>query len=125
MELDINPIGLIILIVIATINAYISILKGFKWPTWFILTLLLGPLVTIILYFSKKKKTSLEESFTIPRDGLWFYLTKDSKQIGPISSYRVEELFEIKELSHDTYVWKEGMQEWKKLENTPLNGLLK
>lgn len=125
MELDINPIGLIILIVIATINAYISIMKGFNWPTWFILTLLLGPLVTVILYFSKKKKISLEKAFAIPRDGLWFYLTKDSKQMGPVSSYRVEELFEIKELSRDTYVWKEGMQEWKKLENTPLNGLLK
>ena len=125
MELDINPIGLIILIVIATINAYISIRKGFNWPTWFILTLLLGPLVTVILYFSKEKKISLIIAFAIPRDGLWFYLTKDSKQIGPISSFRIEELFEIKELSHDTYVWKEGMQEWKKLENTPLNGLLR
>ena len=125
MELDINPIGLIILIVIATINAYISIRKGFNWPTWFILTLLFGSLGSVILFFSNEKKIALKKAFAFPRDGLWFYLTKDSKQIGPISSFRIEELFEIKELSHDTYVWKEGMQEWKKLENTPLNGLLR
>jgi hypothetical protein len=49
----------------------------------------------------------------------WFYLDKERKQQGPISSSSIENLWKKQEIMPATYVWKEGMQDWKKVEELP------
>lgn len=49
----------------------------------------------------------------------WFYLDKERQQQGPLSFYVINELWESGALNPQTYVWTEGMPEWKRVHEIP------
>jgi GYF domain 2 len=49
----------------------------------------------------------------------WFYLDNERKQQGPLSFYVINELWEGGSLTPQTYVWTEGMPEWKRVQEIP------
>ncbi|WP_461876321.1 DUF4339 domain-containing protein, partial [Hydrogenobaculum sp.] len=50
---------------------------------------------------------------------MWFY-AKDDRQIGPVSEDIIVELIRNGEITRETKVWRDGFQDWKKLEDTEL-----
>lgn len=52
-------------------------------------------------------------------DLLWFYLTDDHQQFGPVSVIALRDLWNTGRLGLGNYVWSQGMREWKKLEELP------
>lgn len=45
----------------------------------------------------------------------WFYLNKAGQQQGPLSFYLLNELWEGGEVTERSYVWTEGMSDWKRI----------
>ena len=48
-----------------------------------------------------------------------YYVILDDKQSGPYSEQELSRLIADKKVTKDTYVWKPGMLDWQKAENTP------
>lgn len=46
----------------------------------------------------------------------WFYLDKTRQQQGPLSFYSLNVLWENGEINGQSYVWTEGMAEWKRIQ---------
>lgn len=49
----------------------------------------------------------------------WFYLDKSRQQQGPHSFYVITELWENGDITAHSYVWAEGMPEWKHVNDIP------
>lgn len=49
----------------------------------------------------------------------WFYLDQERQQQGPFSFYVISELWESGRLNPQSYVWSDGMPEWKKIYEIP------
>lgn len=47
----------------------------------------------------------------------WFYLDKAKQQQGPVSFYSLNAAWENGDISQQSYVWTEGMPEWKKIQD--------
>jgi hypothetical protein len=45
----------------------------------------------------------------------WYYLDPERKQIGPVSFETIQNLYRQGDLITSSYVWCEGMQEWRKI----------
>ncbi len=50
----------------------------------------------------------------------WFYLGVDSKQVGPVEYRDLFLAWDDGVVKEDTFVWREGMLEWLKVEDVPL-----
>ncbi|HOE63129.1 MAG TPA: DUF4339 domain-containing protein [Candidatus Sumerlaeota bacterium] len=50
---------------------------------------------------------------------MWFY-EKNGQRLGPISGKEIEIMLMNKELNNESFVWKEGMSDWVKIEYTEL-----
>jgi hypothetical protein len=149
-------ISLLILLVIASLTSYYADKKGRNSTAWFVLTLLFGPLVSIVLLFlpslnksqgdlqqrppknpinnlenysktslaslnsqsSSEDQASQQLSF-LKEDKLWYYLDEEHQQYGPISLIGLKELWNTGRVRLATYVWSEGMDKWKKIEELP------
>ena len=46
---------------------------------------------------------------------MWFY-EKNGQRLGPISGKEIEIMLMNKELNNESFVWKEGMPNWVKIE---------
>jgi hypothetical protein len=47
----------------------------------------------------------------------WFYLDGARQQQGPFSFYVMNELWQNKDISENSLVWTEGMEEWKQIQD--------
>lgn len=52
-------------------------------------------------------------------DKLWYYLDQNHQQMGPVSIVALRELWNTGRLELISYVWSEGMDDWKKVEVLP------
>lgn len=52
-------------------------------------------------------------------DKLWYYLDHAHQQMGPVSVIALRELWHTGRLDLGTYVWCEGMVDWKKVDELP------
>ena len=53
----------------------------------------------------------------------WYYENKGARK-GPVSEYKLKELFENNYIDRDTLIWKEGFADWTKLSQTELSKIL-
>jgi len=52
----------------------------------------------------------------------WYYGTKDNQQRGPVDSAVILEKLQNNELTKDSFIWREGMEQWQRL-STLMNEL--
>lgn len=52
-----------------------------------------------------------------PSDKFWFYLDTNHAQVGPISYSAILKALNLGQISKNTYVWHENLDEWKKAED--------
>ena len=136
-------IGLLIILLMGTLTAYIAWKRGRNPTFWFITGILFGWLGFLVVYFlpvqeevlkqreeelSKIQKGEEPLSFeTVElviepvkneahfQQSSWFYLNKEHKTLGPVLGSIIKELWNRQEIAPTTFVWKEGMQEWKRI----------
>jgi len=108
-----------------TITAYFAQKRGRDLFSWFIIGMLLGILGLIILFLIADR-SKVEPEKDVPEPILphvvskdWFYLDDNRQQHDPVSTEELKSLRERGEISSDTYVWSEGMEDWKKLQEIP------
>lgn len=138
-------ISFIGLLIIGVFTAYYASVKGKNPFLWFFIACLIGvfaPLTLFILTMfnnpteespdqptmdvspppqpndlsKEQKKDNLEK---MEEDLLWYYLTDDHQQFGPVSVIALRDLWNTGRLSLGNYVWSQGMKEWKKIEDLP------
>jgi len=59
-----------------------------------------------------------EERETLER-ALWFYLAEQDEQIGPMPFAELRRLWRDGRIGASTYVWREGMNDWRPLREVP------
>ena len=117
-------------LVMGSLNAYYASTKGRDPFAWFMLGIPLGLLGLILLFFLPKVKEvkavkeSLEPLLSVNIDPEilkkeWYYVDVTNQQRGPLSFKDLQLLFSQKNVSLHSFIWSEGMAEWKKLEELP------
>jgi hypothetical protein len=59
----------------------------------------------------------------LSHNSMWFY-AKESERLGPVARDTIKQLFEAGQITADTLVWQEGMEDWKPLRQTELVGYM-
>lgn len=100
--------------------------RGRRPVVWFFLGTSLGLFGVALLFLlpkiePKKWPGPLPMSpKPMPRqDELWFYLDQNHAKQGPLPFRDFHRAFEKAEFSDKSYVWSEGMEDWKHLEELP------
>jgi hypothetical protein len=120
------PILICLWIIQGSIAAYYAKRKGRNPYLWFAIGCFFGIFGIFAVFFLKSppkkapvpSKTVTSESLarkSLPYR-LWYYLDENEQQIGPISTSALEDAWEQKKISLATYVWHEGMENWKRWE---------
>lgn len=50
---------------------------------------------------------------------LWYYMDQSHQQMGPVSIIALRELWHTARLELSSYVWSQGMVDWKKVDDLP------
>ena len=87
---------------------------------------LLGVLLVAILPNGRKRSLSPKKPLasTLPKRSeswmkMWYYLDRTHAQQGPLEFPDLIKEWKEKGISETSYIWGEGMQEWKKLSEMP------
>lgn len=116
-------IAWVFLFLLAAGTAYFADKKGRSPWGWFLLTLLLGMIAPVLLYFLGEQPASTaaqpeipvkkKSSFAPHMD--WYYLDQNRQQVGPVTGSHLQELQDQGVIGPNTYLWKEGMESWQKM----------
>ena len=116
-------IAWIFLFLLAAGTAYFADKKGRNPLGWFLLTLFFGIIEPVLLYSLGDPPVSTEMPLQTtvkkqlpcaPHIG-WYYLDQNRQQVGPVSGLHLQELQDQGAIGPNTYLWKEGMESWKKM----------
>lgn len=100
---------------------------------WFFIGMLLGILGLLLLFLLPPLSSSSqggvpeeiavekpkEESWTGIRLKEWYFLDSEHKQVGPNPYSALRDMWISKKISDQTYVWCDGMENWKKIGEMP------
>jgi hypothetical protein len=131
--MDMTPLQLIFSLILGLIiggwTSYLAKLRGRDSRVWFLAGFFFGLLGLIVLLFlpdltAKKEEDELPAPETVEpeiifedsENKLWYYLDNSGDQKGPIHLSELKDLFNEGNISSITYVWSEGMEEWKTIE---------
>lgn len=106
-------------------TSYLAKKKGRDSFMWFFAGFffgIFGVLAVALLPAKENKEQQVIEVKTpsIHEGKEWYYLTEDQKQIGPVRYAVLRDLWEKGNLPSSTFVWTEGMAEWKTIEESGL-----
>jgi hypothetical protein len=128
----INPkILLFIYLIIGVISSFFANRNGRNPYLWFTLGVLFGIWSFIILFFlgyQERRKasktfptlTSSSKISIIKDSKFWYYLNNDKKEIGPMSSSMLQNLYQSGKVTNSTYIWNEDFKDWKYLKDTEM-----
>ena len=111
------------LFLLAAGTAYFAGKKGRSPLGWFMLTLLLGMIAPVLLYFLGEAALPSVQPPTAPLpqpqplqqpQADWYYLDQNRQPVGPVSTLQLQELCDQGHIAPSTYLWKEGMAAWQK-----------
>jgi MFS family permease len=98
--------------------------KGYRPPFWFVIGLCFGVFGFLVLCFLPKKEMVPIAPPVMPEPpcdmGLWYFLDETHTQHGPVEFSALMELWREKKLTAASYLWQEGMLEWKRVSELPL-----
>ena len=76
--------------------------------------------------FLQKKRLAQQTPITIyaepepkEEDKTWYYLDQGQHQIGPLMLRDLEKAWDESVINENSYIWKEGMSQWKKIKELP------
>ena len=131
--MDISPQHLLLSIILGLLiggwTSYLAGYRGRDTRIWFAVGFFFGLLGLLALFImpdlSKKQEESsievdVEPVIPYAEMNQWFYLDSDDQQKGPVDYSFLKGLFEDKKISSTSYVWCEGMEEWKTIEECKL-----
>lgn len=123
--------------VLGGIAAYFANGRGRDPTAWFFLGFFFGVFALIALFVLKPLNVEevAEKAETGPspaslqdeecRQKEWFYLDGERTQLGPVPFDKIGELFRAGTLTSRSFIWCEGMQKWRRIEELPeVNSLL-
>lgn len=72
----------------------------------------------------RQEKAPVQTMFFPPAPPLeeeerWFYIDKSLHQIGPVKLRDLSDAWEKADINENSYIWKNGMDQWKKIKETP------
>lgn len=125
---------LVILFCVAWINWILAEKKGRNPHVWFIVGLFFGFLSLLILWLLPSLKQTKGESDLVPvpepvleikptsdtashaqwASDRWYYVSLEGVQMGPIDFSLVQEMMKDNRVRPETYLWCEGMENWKR-----------
>jgi uncharacterized protein DUF4339 len=118
-------ISLAISLLMGVLTAYFAKNRNKSPLLWFFIGMFFGLFGFIALFFfpvEKKTNPQVEKPLELTvqpqkehvyKGAVWFYADKDHKQQGPIQFDEMQRLWNLQEVTQDTYVWTQGMKEWK------------
>jgi len=115
-------------------SAYLAQKRGRDPFLWFCIGVLLGifsPILLLILPSfetgaDKEKKTAAAENPppspppAEAEEASWYYLMDNGQQEGPVPLSQVKQLVSSGSLHAESYLWHDGMEDWKKLKECDL-----
>lgn len=133
-----NLLNVIFILLVAWLTAYTAAKKGRSAIFWFFLGFLFNLFALLFLIFLPpvKKRTTPErepsfQGTTIevkplatseepvdlqsPERQEWYYLDAQRQQTGPVTFEALKDLYRNATITDSTYLWCEGMKEWRKL----------
>lgn len=132
MQIADPKILILIYSVLAFFSAYFANKEGRNPYLWFFLGIIFGVSSLVILLFfhykTKRKKSliiqeaisSLNRQIQLRDSKFWYYLNKEDKQVGPMSSTKLHSLFKDGTIIESTYIWNEEFDDWKFLKDTEI-----
>lgn len=117
----------LILLILGGINSYCAKIRGRDPIAWFFIGMLFGILGIIAIFLLPKLKPSGEADLqpkTVELDPTppkythkdWFFLDENHVQQGPFSWDAFYTAWRENRFTKSSYVWSEGMAEWKRVE---------
>lgn len=129
-------LSFIVALLIGILTAYLAKGRGRNPAIWFfvgtafgifgLIGLFLFPIVRADTPVSTQTKVQTETATEAPllKNQQWFYLDAVHAQHGPIPFSTLESLWNEHTIGPSTYLWYEGMNQWKKIEeDVSLQGL--
>jgi GYF domain 2 len=145
---DLSVFSVVLFLAIAGLTAYFARFKGRNPVAWFLIALLIGFFAPIILMFLPRLGpdgqpiiSDLDPTMTVLKpdapddeqsvfpsplldrqegeDKLWYYMDQAHQQVGPVSVIALREQWHTGRLELNSYVWTEGMVDWKKIDELP------
>jgi len=129
---------IIIALLLGVLTAYLAMRRGRNPVAWFVIGSLLGIFGLLILFLvpsfetagtgEEKKKEPSRTVDVIPQEKRkveelpyeeWYYLDSEHKQTGPVPFRSFRDLWNQEKINSTTYVWKEGMENWKYVRDLP------
>lgn len=120
------------LLLIGSITAHYAIQRGRSPFNWFMIGMLFGIMGLLLLFLmpnlatQSSSKTQVQTSVAIEQNPpseyqgkQWFYLDDSHAQQGPVSFRNLLPVWEKKGISSHSFVWCEGMSDWKTIEDLP------
>ncbi len=133
-------ISIVIMFLLGSICSHNARMKNRNRQVWFILGVLFGAIALIVLFFLPRRiPERLTPVHSTAQDGLggapfednsnedaplspsseplvlWYYLTPDDTQVGPMSLQALKSAWVDDKVNADSYLWNESMDEWKKV----------
>jgi len=109
--------------VMGAITAYFAKQRGREPGKWFIIGFLAGVFGLLALFMFPKEEPKKETPSVPPApvpDALasksWYYLDAQHNTLGPQTLDQLKTLYREQKISLKTFVWCEGMQGWKRIE---------
>lgn len=117
---------------IGGLGAYIAERRGRRPLVWGVISVLIGLLGILLLFFLPKiQKKSIKESEPKPiithdvpprfrwKMIEWYYLDKDHKQQGAVAFDILKDLWKQGIVQTETLIWSDGMKTWHKIKEIP------
>jgi hypothetical protein len=129
MEQLFSPTTLLISTLFGLMASYFAVRKKWNPYLWFFIGFIFGIFGLFAFFLSPQKKRRRRKSpqpkqqeapkpiLQGPADKLWFYLDTNHAQVGPISYSAMMKALHLGQISNNTYVWHENLEDWKKAED--------
>ncbi len=129
-------LSIILWLLIGAATAYFANQRGRDPLVWFMAGMLLGFLGLLLLFLlpTVNEEEIKETEYNLlqdpsekglplhPRDYLikdWYYYDNNQARQGPVPFENLQSLWNNGYISQETFVWSEGMNNWKKVEELP------
>jgi MFS family permease len=108
-----------------TLSSHFAKRRGRNSRAWFYIGLLLGVIGVVLLFLLPKiDKPPVRQKPLPPKKSeawlkMWYYLDPAHTQQGPLEFPDLIKKWKEKGISEKSYIWGEGMQEWRQLHELP------